>query len=127
MAPQFDHGAMRHSLESQLCAELELERIEGVARCAEAQDWVGPGGTGENGVSVERVQVFDVSAIEQVEHIAAQFCAKTFFQLKCPSDAEVEAGVTRPLERIASQIARAIGEGIAVAVGVRARKNIEGL
>src|SRR5947208_1410313 len=116
----FHRGAMQDTLEGELCAELELEGIEGIAGSAEAQDWVGAGRAGENGVSIKRIQIFDVGAIEQVKHIAAQFCAKTFLQLKCPSYAEVKAGVAWPLNRVASQVPRTIRERVAVSVGIRA-------
>ena len=56
-------------LEGQLCAELELEGIKDVAGRAKAQHWIG--WQAEVCASIQGVQVFDVGAIEQVEHIAA--------------------------------------------------------
>src|SRR5215469_9409846 len=57
-------------LETQLGAKLKLERIEGVPRSVETQDGVWR--QAEICSAVERIQVLDVGAVEDVEEIGAQ-------------------------------------------------------
>src|SRR5205807_6913244 len=113
------------SSEAQLGCELELEWIVRIARRIESQDRIRR--QAEIGLSVEGVKVFDVGAVEQVEHVAAQLGLQAFAQMKYARHPHIKAGVSRPVQRVAAQISRTVRERVAVTVGIRAGKNIEGL
>src|SRR5258708_7762699 len=111
--------------EAELGSKLELEWVIRVAGGAESEKRVGR--QGDVRASIERVQVFDIGAIEQVEHVTAQFGAQALLDVNGAGHAHVKAGITRPGQRVAAQIAGTVGERVPVAVGVRAGKDVEGL
>src|SRR5262249_12154303 len=114
---------LRGYSESELKSVLKLERIRGVARRLESEDRIRL--RAECRRSVDSVQVGDVDAVEKVEEVAAEFGADAFIEADFAGDAQVEAGEPRPFDGVPAQIARAVGERIAVAIRVRAGEDVE--
>src|SRR5262249_49365754 len=109
--------------EAKLQAVLKLKRIRGVARRVESENRIRR--HAEVRSSVYSVQVGDVDAIEQIEEVGAEFGSEAFVEAEFARDSQVEAGEARTFERVPSQIARTVGERIAVAIRVRTGEDIE--
>src|SRR5947207_747230 len=95
-------------LKAEFHPELELEWVIRVTGRIESQNRVGRQTQVRS--SIKRVQVFDVGAIEHVEHVTAKIGAQAFADLKTARHPHVEAGIAGSLQGIAAQVAGTVRE-----------------
>ncbi len=124
MALRAGRGALPEYLIAELDAELDLERIEGVAGSVEPQVWVRI--LTQVCPPVERVQVFDVGAIGYIEQVGAYFGTQLLTELNRPRYPHVKACETRPLQGVPAQIAGTVGKRVAILVGIPTGEDVEG-
>jgi hypothetical protein len=85
----------------QLHSVLKLKLVRSIPRRIEAQNRIR--GHREIDSSVDGVEVRDVSAVEQVEEVRAEFGGDSFVEMDRASDAEIKSRELRPEQRVSAQ------------------------